>query len=301
VAVAFFGDGASTQGVMSEALNLSALWKLPMIFVCENNLFSEFSRSDTVVAGRIMDRALAYGVPAVQIDGNDIDFIRNMVAVAYPNGTVTAKDATSVTAYGPQSDSVDGSTLPDTAGYIARQLAAYRLRARKDPATRVPAVTVDMRGGDGLTANGPTMIALDIGDRVQVKRRPNGATDPYNVACSTQGIAHNITPERWEVDLSLSPAPKSATEGSTSGSMQRGISNSASNSSSHSAFCSPRAVAGVSGARSGAAGFFCLFSFFCFFLLTTANGASGPSGATSSGAARSAPARSALSGAYALP
>ncbi len=75
VAVAFFGDGASTQGVMSEALNLSALWKLPMIFVCENNLFSEFSRSDTVVAGRIMDRALAYGVPAVQIDGNDIDAV----------------------------------------------------------------------------------------------------------------------------------------------------------------------------------------------------------------------------------
>jgi len=58
VSVAFFGDGASTQGVMSEALNLSALWKLPMIFICENNLFSEFSRSDTVVAGRIVDRGL---------------------------------------------------------------------------------------------------------------------------------------------------------------------------------------------------------------------------------------------------
>jgi pyruvate dehydrogenase E1 component alpha subunit len=75
VSVAFFGDGASTQGVMSEALNLSALWKLPMVFVCENNLFSEFSRSDTVVAGRIVDRAAAYGVPGVQIDGNDLDAV----------------------------------------------------------------------------------------------------------------------------------------------------------------------------------------------------------------------------------
>ena len=75
VSVAFFGDGASTQGVMSEALNLSALWKLPMIFVCENNLFSEFSRSDTVVAGRIVDRAAAYGVPGVQVDGNDLDAV----------------------------------------------------------------------------------------------------------------------------------------------------------------------------------------------------------------------------------
>ena len=69
------GDGASTQGVMSEALNLSALWKLPMIFICENNLFSEFSRSDTVVAGRIVDRAGAYGVPGVQVDGNDLDAV----------------------------------------------------------------------------------------------------------------------------------------------------------------------------------------------------------------------------------
>jgi pyruvate dehydrogenase E1 component alpha subunit len=75
VSVAFFGDGASTQGVMSEALNLSALWKLPMVFVCENNLYSEFSRSHTVVAGRIVDRAAAYGVPGVQIDGNDLDAV----------------------------------------------------------------------------------------------------------------------------------------------------------------------------------------------------------------------------------
>jgi len=75
VSVAFFGDGASTQGVMSEALNLSALWKLPMIFICENNLFSEFSRSEIVVAGRIVDRPRAYGVPAVQIDGNDLDAV----------------------------------------------------------------------------------------------------------------------------------------------------------------------------------------------------------------------------------
>jgi TPP-dependent pyruvate/acetoin dehydrogenase alpha subunit len=75
VSVAFFGDGASTQGVMSEALNLSALWKLPMIFVCENNLFSEFSRSETVVAGRIVDRAAAYGVPGIQVDGNDLNAV----------------------------------------------------------------------------------------------------------------------------------------------------------------------------------------------------------------------------------
>jgi hypothetical protein len=108
---------------------------------------------------------------------------------------------------------VDGSTLPATGGYIARQLAAYRLRARKDPAVRVPSVTVDVRGGDGLAANGAALIDLDLGYRANVKRRPNGATDPYDVNCASQGIAHTITPDTWEVELSLSPAPTSASAG----------------------------------------------------------------------------------------
>lgn len=75
VAVAFFGDGAANQGVMSEALNLGALWQLPLILVCENNGFSEFSPTDTVTAGTIADRALPYGVPSLQIDGNDIQAV----------------------------------------------------------------------------------------------------------------------------------------------------------------------------------------------------------------------------------
>ncbi|MFH1796360.1 MAG: thiamine pyrophosphate-dependent dehydrogenase E1 component subunit alpha [Pseudomonadota bacterium] len=72
VAVAFYGDGASAQGVVSEALNIAALWKLPLILLCENNGYSEFSPTETVIAGNISDRGAAYGVPSVAIDGNDI-------------------------------------------------------------------------------------------------------------------------------------------------------------------------------------------------------------------------------------
>ena len=72
VAVAFFGGGASNQGVVAEALNLSALWKLPLIFVCEHNGFSEFSPASTVTAGVIAERATPYGVPSMRIDGNDV-------------------------------------------------------------------------------------------------------------------------------------------------------------------------------------------------------------------------------------
>lgn len=72
VAVCFFGDGAAGQGVLTEALNVGALWKLPLVLVCENNGYSEYTRSDTVTAGTIADRAKPYGVPGVVVDGNDV-------------------------------------------------------------------------------------------------------------------------------------------------------------------------------------------------------------------------------------
>ena len=71
VSVAFFGDGASNQGVFMECLNVSSLWKLPMVFVCEHNKFSEFTPAATVTSGEIVDRARAFGMPCYVVDGND--------------------------------------------------------------------------------------------------------------------------------------------------------------------------------------------------------------------------------------
>jgi len=72
VAVCFFGDGASNQGALMECLNISTLWQLPVIFVCENNGFSEFTPSSEVTAGRIGDRARAFSMPTSDVDGNDV-------------------------------------------------------------------------------------------------------------------------------------------------------------------------------------------------------------------------------------
>jgi acetoin:2,6-dichlorophenolindophenol oxidoreductase subunit alpha len=74
VAVAFFGDGATNIGAFHETLNMAAVWKLPVLFVCENNLYMEYTpiSAVTAVAHPAADRAGAYGLPAEIIDGNDV-------------------------------------------------------------------------------------------------------------------------------------------------------------------------------------------------------------------------------------
>ncbi len=84
VAVAFFGDGATNIGAFHEALNLAAVWALPVIFVCENNLYMEYTPIGAVtpVANPAADRAPAYGLPAEVIDGNDVLTVAAAVARA---------------------------------------------------------------------------------------------------------------------------------------------------------------------------------------------------------------------------
>lgn len=73
VAACFFGDGASNQGTFHEGINLAAIWKLPVIFVCENNLYAMGTRQTQVMLTKhVSDRASAYGIPGVTIDGNDV-------------------------------------------------------------------------------------------------------------------------------------------------------------------------------------------------------------------------------------
>jgi pyruvate dehydrogenase E1 component alpha subunit len=82
VAVAFFGDGASSQGILPEVFNIAVLWKLPLILVCEYNGYSEFSASSTVNAGEIADRARAFGIPTEVIDGNDVEAVWTSAGIA---------------------------------------------------------------------------------------------------------------------------------------------------------------------------------------------------------------------------
>ncbi|MBO9378910.1 thiamine pyrophosphate-dependent dehydrogenase E1 component subunit alpha [Sphingomonas histidinilytica] len=73
VTVAYFGDGASNIGAFHEALNMASVWKLPVVFVCQNNEWGEHTAyRKATAAARIADRAAAYAMPGVRVDGNDV-------------------------------------------------------------------------------------------------------------------------------------------------------------------------------------------------------------------------------------
>jgi TPP-dependent pyruvate/acetoin dehydrogenase alpha subunit len=72
VAACFFGEGALGQGVLYEELNLAQLWKLPVIYICENNLYTEYTHFSETTAGDILSRATAFGLQAREVDGQDV-------------------------------------------------------------------------------------------------------------------------------------------------------------------------------------------------------------------------------------
>src|SRR5215475_9921758 len=72
VAVCFFGDGALGQGLLYEVMNMASLWKLPVIYVCENNLYNEYTHNSEAIAGDMVTRAAGFGIPGETIDGQDV-------------------------------------------------------------------------------------------------------------------------------------------------------------------------------------------------------------------------------------
>jgi TPP-dependent pyruvate/acetoin dehydrogenase alpha subunit len=72
VAVCFFGDGALNQGLLLESMNIAAIWQLPVIYVCENNQYGEYTAAEKVTAGNIEMRGTAFGIRTARIDGMDV-------------------------------------------------------------------------------------------------------------------------------------------------------------------------------------------------------------------------------------
>jgi acetoin:2,6-dichlorophenolindophenol oxidoreductase subunit alpha len=116
VTVCFFGDGATNIGAFHEALNLAVVWKLPVVFVCNNNLYMEYTRNSevTAVPRPAADRAGAYGLEAVVADGNDVEAVLRVARAAIARAR-----------------SLEGASLVETLtyrhyGHSAADPAAYR-------------------------------------------------------------------------------------------------------------------------------------------------------------------------------
>ncbi len=79
VAVCFFGEGALGQGLLYEVMNMASLWKLPVIYVCENNLYNEYTHYSETLAGEVTARAKAFGIHAESVDGQDVQQVYGTV------------------------------------------------------------------------------------------------------------------------------------------------------------------------------------------------------------------------------
>ena len=136
VAVCFFGDGATNIGAFHEALNLAAVWKLPVVFVCENNLYMEYTpiSAVTAVPRPAADRAGAYGLEPVVIDGNDADVVfataNEMLGKARAGGGPSLLEALTYR-HGGHSRADPGKYRPDeeVAAWLERDpVTSYRAR-----------------------------------------------------------------------------------------------------------------------------------------------------------------------------
>lgn len=130
IVVCFFGDGAACEGSFHESLNLAAVWKLPVLYVCENNQWQAFvARKETMLTERIADWAGKYGMPSRTIDGNDVEAVaaatqQARAAIQRDGGPYFLELATY---------RLRGHFEPDDQSYIDRdELAAWRAR---DPIT----------------------------------------------------------------------------------------------------------------------------------------------------------------------
>jgi TPP-dependent pyruvate/acetoin dehydrogenase alpha subunit len=146
IAVTFFGEGASNIGAFHESLNMASIWKLPVLFMCENNLYGEYSVwSKTTPIQDIADRAAAYGMPGVVVDGQDAEAVY-----------------AAVTAAGDRARGGEGPTLIECKTY------RYRGHSRTDTAPyRKPGELDEWLQRDPITILKDRMIAAGQLDEVE--------------------------------------------------------------------------------------------------------------------------------------
>ncbi|MEO5640922.1 MAG: thiamine pyrophosphate-dependent dehydrogenase E1 component subunit alpha [Sphingomicrobium sp.] len=163
VAVAMFGDGASNIGAFHESLNLAAVWKLPVIFVCQNNLYGEHTTyAKATSAKRVADRAAAYEMPGVRVNGNDPI---EMYAAAR-EAIDRARAGEGPTLIEAMTFRFHGHVFGDADGYMDKAQKAAAIAADPVPAYRAALIALDIASEDQLAAM-ESAIEADIDAAVE--------------------------------------------------------------------------------------------------------------------------------------
>jgi TPP-dependent pyruvate/acetoin dehydrogenase alpha subunit len=143
VAVCFFGDGASNQGILMEAANMAALWKLPVIYLCEENKYAEFSPSLPFIAVEQIElKAQAFGLPGLTVDGNDVLAVHESVRQT----TERARRGDGPTLLVAQTYRIEGHTVGDPLTYRPEGEAEAWKSPERDPIRRFGRYLVEQAG-----------------------------------------------------------------------------------------------------------------------------------------------------------
>jgi pyruvate dehydrogenase E1 component alpha subunit len=168
VAVAFFGDGAVNEGMVMESLNLAAVWRLPVVFVCKDNRWAVTTRSRTVLAGGLAARARGFGLPVTKVDGRDAQAVWRAAGRAVRR----ARDGRGPTFLVARVERLEGHFLGDPLVRVATHARAFTAEVR-------PLVGAVTRGdGAGTAARLRSLagltrtIAAATSDTVRPRRDP---------------------------------------------------------------------------------------------------------------------------------
>jgi len=169
VAVAFFGDGATNIGAFHEALNLASVWALPVLFVCENNLYMEYTPIGSVTAAGhpAADRAASYRLPAEVIDGNDVVVVADAVGRAADRaragGGPTVLEAQTYRHFGhSRTDPATYRPAAEVAEWLARDPLEVARKRLAD--LGVPAAEVEAAAGRAATIVADAVAAAKAAD-----------------------------------------------------------------------------------------------------------------------------------------
>uniref|UniRef100_UPI00036C7FA9 thiamine pyrophosphate-dependent dehydrogenase E1 component subunit alpha n=1 Tax=Brevibacillus massiliensis TaxID=1118054 RepID=UPI00036C7FA9 len=139
VTLSFFGDGASNEGSFHESLNMASIWKLPVVFICENNQYGmSGSVKEMINIENIAERAASYGIPGVVVDGNDIFAVMNVVAEA----VARARSGEGPTLVEAKTYRWKGHSKSDAKKYRTRE-EEMEWRTNRDPIARMRQVLID--------------------------------------------------------------------------------------------------------------------------------------------------------------